>query len=594
MRLMFDLLHLQQPLWLLALIPLVIVLWLLASKRTSSQSWAKIIDPNLLPLLLKGKEQQSSKWPKWLLGLAWLLTVIALADPVWKKIPHPIFQTNSARVIVLDLSNSMLVTDIKPSRMARARFKVEDILAKEEEGQVGLVVFAGDAFTASPLTRDAETIRALLQVLTPNIMPSQGSRADLGLKKAHELLTQAGVTNGQVLLITDGASDIKKAEEMAKILKKNSHTVSVLAVGTAKGGTLQFTRNQSVNIKLDSDKLHKIAKKGGGVLRKLTNNDSDLQAVLKQALNGESQQKKSDDLNADDWKSTGPFIILLLLPLAALAFRKGWLFNILITTILATALIQPTPVMADSHATKEGKPVVDYTWLDKLFKNSEQRASIALKKEQFDEASQLSHNPLRKGSAEYKKGNYEQALKDYKSLKGADARYNEGNALAKLQRYEEAIKAYEEALKQQPDMADAKANKKSLEKFLKQQQEKEQKKQSQSNKDKEQNKDQKNSDKKQEGKESKDKKKDKEGEDGKQGEKGENGEKPNQFSDANKALDDKKEKDVDDENMSSEEKENKDKEGKDKKDKADDKGEKNKENGDKKQPAKQQEEKAVH
>ncbi|KAG1658105.1 hypothetical protein GQR58_023145 [Nymphon striatum] len=169
---------------------------------SSSKAWDKIIDPNLLPILLQGKNSGSAKFAKSLLALGWLITVIALADPVWEKIPRPIFQTNAARILVLDLSNSMLVDDLKPNRLARAKFKVEDILSLDEEGQTGLVLFAGDAFTASPLTRDTETIRSLLKILTPQLMPAQGSRADLGLLKAHELFKQAGIKNGQVLMIS--------------------------------------------------------------------------------------------------------------------------------------------------------------------------------------------------------------------------------------------------------------------------------------------------------------------------------------------------------------------------------------------------------
>jgi Ca-activated chloride channel family protein len=119
---------------------------------------------------------------------------------VWEKLPQPVFQTDQATVVVMDLSLSMNSSDLKPSRMERARFKVSDILAKQQEGVIGLVVFAGDAFVVSPLTRDGETISAMLPALKPDIMPVQGSRADLGLLKAAELLKQAGRMRGEVLL----------------------------------------------------------------------------------------------------------------------------------------------------------------------------------------------------------------------------------------------------------------------------------------------------------------------------------------------------------------------------------------------------------
>jgi len=128
---MLSQLHFLQPYWLLALIPLAAIWWLMIrSKVADSKAWAKIIDAKLLPLLLSGsneKHDSSCYLGKSLLAIGWIIATLALADPVWEKVPRPVFQTNSARIIVLDLSSSMLIADLKPSRLARARFKIEDI-----------------------------------------------------------------------------------------------------------------------------------------------------------------------------------------------------------------------------------------------------------------------------------------------------------------------------------------------------------------------------------------------------------------------------------------------------------------------------------
>ena len=545
-----DQLHFLQPLWLLALIPLAILWWLIVRTKTgNSKAWEKVIDPKLLPLLLQGSNENhsySESIAKWLLAFAWLLATIALADPVWEKIPRPVFQTNSARVIVLDLSNSMQIDDLKPSRLARARFKIEDILsnnfAKNEEGQIGLVLFAGDAFTASPLTRDSETIRALLQVLTPDLMPSQGSRVDLGLIKAHELLTQAGITKGQVLLISDGVEDQGAALKAAQKLKADGHTLSVLAVGTELGGKLpqlKYRNGDSITVALESEFLQEIASNGGGKFHLISTTDSDLKAVLTASTatdiaKPEDKAKTNDDLNSEEWKSSGPFIILLLLPLAALAFRRGWLFNVLIVGTLISVM-HPQPVLA-SPMTES----LSSTWRN-LWINKEQQAEKALEEQQYDKASSLSKKPSLRGSAYYKNKNYEKALEEFKQAKGADARYNEGNSLAKLQKYQEAIKAYEEALKLQTNMEDAKKNKAAMEALLK-------KKQEQASGDSKKDK-QKSDDKNKDGKTGKqgDKTEKKEGEKGEQG-KDENNKSgkdddKNQFSEANKNLDKQKDED---------------------------------------------------
>jgi len=555
---MLSQLHFLQPLWFLALIPLATIWWLMArSKVADSRAWAKVIDANLLPLLLSGsggKHDSACYFGKSLLAIGWIIATFALANPVWEKIPRPVFQTNSARVIVLDLSRSMLIADLKPSRLARARFKIEDILsdnfAKKEEGQIGLVVFAGGAFTVSPLTRDSETIRALLQVLTPSIMPSQGSRVDLALKKAHELLTQAGVENGQILLIADGASNEETTLEVAKNIKEAGHSLSVLGVGTEAGGilpALKYRNGKSIIVKLDSEILEKVARRGGGKYHLISTNNADLQNVLSKVLsNKKKAQEKNDDLKSNDWKSTGPFILLLLLPLAALAFRRGWLFSIFIAVSI-TGFIQPQPVFAEGVAKTPLKQDINKIWKN-LWENKEQQASTALKNKQYDEADTLSQNPLIRGSAKYKKDDYAGALKEFKQAQGADARYNEGNTLAKLNKYEDALKAYDKALKLQPNMADAKKNRHMIEKFLKQQKQKKheksdsEKKQKngkpKNQKDKQQNKDSKNTDKdsaRKEGKsgKAKDAKKNEEN----KNESSNNDKKSkNQFSDASKKL----------------------------------------------------------
>ena len=184
--------HFIQPLWLLALIPLSLLAWRVYRPGDGDNPWRRIVDARLLPLLMVGREQQVNRTALYLLAAGWVIAALALADPTWERKPQPVYQTTAARVVVLDLSRSMYASDLQPSRLVRARYKIEDVLAQSGEGQTGLVVYAGDAFTVSPLTRDVNTIRALLPAVDPGIMPTQGSRADLGLLKAGELLRQAG------------------------------------------------------------------------------------------------------------------------------------------------------------------------------------------------------------------------------------------------------------------------------------------------------------------------------------------------------------------------------------------------------------------
>lgn len=464
--------HFLQPLWLLALLPLATLLWSIARRADASTPWRKLVDAELLPLLLEDRKTRRSKIPLWLLSVGWLLAVLALADPTWEQQPQPLLQTTTSRVIVLDLSRSMLVPDVKPSRLVRARFKVEDILSLDAEGQTGLVVFAGDAFTVSPLTRDADTIRAQLKALHPSIMPSQGSRADLGLLKAQELLQQAGVKNGQVILLADGVQG-DRANAAASQLHASGFDVSVLGVGTphgaplpdGRGGTLRDESGKPLVPGLEETALASVARDGGGRYTSLRGDQGDLDYVLESKTSGDDSIR-SEDMQAQKWKEQGPLLAVLLLPVAALAFRRGWLLGIV---LCAGTLAPPQPAMA-------------LGW-DQLWQRNDQRAAAALDSGDYERAVQLAEDPVRRGSARYRKGDFENALQDFTQAPGADAAYNRGNALARLSRYKEAIAAYDQALELQPGMEDALANKAAVEELLNQQSQKQESSEQQDNPD---------------------------------------------------------------------------------------------------------------
>jgi Ca-activated chloride channel family protein len=450
--------HFIQPWWLLALLPLALLLWRVSQQGSASNPWRKIVDARLLPLLMHDQGASKRRLPLWLLAIGWLLAVLALADPTWEQQPRPLMQTSAARVIVLDLSRSMLAADLQPSRLVRARFKVEDILAHDDEGQTGLVVFAGDAFGVTPLTRDADTIRAQLKALEPNIMPSQGSRADLGLLKAQALLQQAGVASAQVILIADGVEG-DQATQAAARLRQSGYRVSVLGAGTAagaplpdgRGGVTQDASGKTLLMKLDQTALQDVAQAGGGRYSQLTGNETDIRYLLDSAR-GSATSQQARDAQTQQWKEQGPLLAVLLLPLAALAFRRGWLLS----AVLCTALLaQPQQAVA-------------LGWND-LWLRNDQQAAQALQQGEYEQAARLARDPAQRGSAAYKKGDYQQALDAFNKAPGSDAAYNRGNTLAKLGEYQQAIAAYDEALEMQPGMEDAAANKAAVEAFLKQQ-----------------------------------------------------------------------------------------------------------------------------
>ena len=463
--------HFLNPGWLLLIIPVMAMLLVSQFRQSSSSAWQKVIEPQLLQHLLQNPNATAKPWLKLLSVAAALIAIIALANPAWEKQPESVFQTPRALVLVLDLSASMNAADLPPSRLVRARLKIRDILDRSFEGQTGLVVFAGDAFSVAPLTRDSETITSQLRVLEPRIMPVQGSRVDLGLTQAGKLLEQAGIPAGDILVIADGLQNTQ-SDIITRKLHEQGHRISFMGVGTLEGApisngqgdVIRDRNNVPVLARLQEERFQKLAEAGGGRYIRIALDNSDIDYLLGMPALNRDKKLTETLAQQNQWKQTGPYITLLLLPLAALAFRRGWLMALLPAVIISSL---PDPAYA-------------FSWQD-LWKTPEQQASDALMQQRHEDALKLSSKPDVLGSAYYKQQQYEQAYDQFKQSKGADADYNQGNALARMARYKEAIEAYDRALQQQPDMQHAIDNKAAIEALLKQQQRQQQQQPDQEN-----------------------------------------------------------------------------------------------------------------
>lgn len=451
--------HFLRPWWLLGLLLLAVLLWRLYRQKLHQGDWASVCDPWLLPHVLINRPDRARRFGVALLGLSGVLALLALAGPVWEREQTPAFRNEQALVIALDLSRSMDAADIKPSRLERARFKITDLLKARKDGQTALVAYAGDAFTVTPLTDDAETIRAQLGALSTVIMPEQGNRADLALQQSAKLLSQAGLRDGHVLLISNGV-DGNASRQAAEQLRSQGYSVSVLGVGTAQGapvtipdgGFLKDASGAIVVPKLDSAALQALATAGGGRYLPVTSDNSDVLA-LAQLFDGSLPQgaDASSQTRLEQWQEQGPWLLLLLLPLAALAFRRG----LLVTAWLALALPWPDDAAA-------------WDWHD-LWQTQDQQAQQAMQQQNYAEAAERFQDPAWKGAAYYRAGQYDKAAEAMTGLDDAEALYNRGNALAQARQYQDAIVAYSRSLKKNPEHADARHNKDLVEQQLQQQ-----------------------------------------------------------------------------------------------------------------------------
>ncbi len=433
-----------RPEWLYAIPVVVLVAAWLGRRRLGAGNWQQVVDKALMPYVLSRSPGRGGDARWWLLGLGGVLAAVALAGPAWERIEQPVFRAEQALVIALDLSRSMDAQDISPSRLVRARLKILDILERRKSGQTALVVYSANAFTVTPLTTDTDTVAALVNSLSTDIMPSRGSYPAIAMNKGRQLLDQAGAGYGEVLLITDGGSS-PTAEDAARDLKAAGYTLSVLGVGTKdgapiprlSGGFVTDNRGRIALPRLEESGLRSMAEAGGGRFAVLTSDNSDLDELL----SGEVMAAAASDesLATDRWREEGPWIVLLLLPLAALAFRRGWVL---------VALVFVLPM---------SEPVEASLW-DDLWLNPDQQANKALEAGSPGDAAALFENREWRAVASYRAADYASSAAGFAERGDARNLYNLGNAMAMQGELDSAIDAYEQVLEMDPDNEDAAYN----------------------------------------------------------------------------------------------------------------------------------------
>ena len=455
--------HFLRPDWLWALPLIIAAVILLANRKLGAGNWQNVVDPALAPFVLSRSAKRRSDYRWFLLGLGGVLGVMALAGPAWQRIEQPVFRSDQALVVALDLSRSMDARDLAPSRLIRARLKILDMLEKRGSGQTALIVYSANAFTVTPLTTDTDTIAALVNSVSTDIMPSRGSYPIAAIEKGRQLLQQAGAGAGEILLITDGGSS-PAAERVARDLKASGYSLSVLAVGTSEGAPIPrasggFVTDQSGQIavpRLEEHSLRALAVAGGGRFAILTTDDRDLDTLL----SGEVASRAAGDesLATDRWREEGPWLVFLLLPLAAMAFRRGWVL------LIALAIL---PLSQPAEAS-----VWDDIWMTR-----DQQAQKKLQLGEAEDAVELFENPDWRAVAQYRAEDYAESAAAFAENEDTQSLYNLGNALARQGELESAIDAYEQVLEIDPDDTDAEYNRDLLAQLLEQQQQEQQQQQ---------------------------------------------------------------------------------------------------------------------
>ena len=482
--------HFLRPWWLLALIPLALLIYYWIRRTREHSAWSAAISLPLLEVLLDNKSVATAGRLRTALWLGALLATIGLAGPAWEKLPQPVEQKNDALVIVLDLSLSMFARDVSPSRLDKARQKIVDALRLRQEGSTGLVAYAGDGHAVVPITDDRHTIENLLSALSPAMMPVLGSRPATGLELAQELFRNAGLVEGRILVLTDGIKNVSEISDF----RNAAFPISIIGIGTENGGAIPINRpNEAprfltdemggrVIARLNESLLIQAAQQSYGRYSLLTIGDADLRTTLGTSLPTEDATIEVER-EFDIWADMGFWLCLPLALLMLASFHRG-LFAALLLTVMApeTSWAQADAINRSANQVAEapaqvGNPLTRL-W-QSLWLRPDQQAYRALQGGDPETAARLFENSQWRGSARYRSGDFGGAVNDFTKDTSQAGTYNQGNALARLGRYPEAIERYQQVLNENPEQQDAAFNKALLERLLEQQDQQEQAEQEQ-------------------------------------------------------------------------------------------------------------------
>ena len=449
--------HFLRPLWLLLVLLLPLMYLAFRQLHLGDSGWSRLIPARLLSPVIRheGTSGRPPKSPMVPAAMALVVLATALAGPAWREAPTPLKQPGESLVIALDLSLSMLATDVEPDRLTRAKRKIRDILAVRQGSLTGLLVYAGDAHVVTPLTDDTRTIEGMLDVLDPVIMPATGNRADLAIVRAADLLKQGAPGNGRILVITDQIGE-HYWPEIRETLSETRYAFNTLVVGTEEGGPIPLARRgfirengEIVISRATPGALSELARSTGGQSHELTLNNTDIESLELSPKDTDDWQDTSAGLTVTRWQDDGYWLLWLAAPLILLGWRRGAF------TALALVLLPAFP-----------QPAAAMTWAD-LWQRQDQRAPELIRNDPKQAAARLD-DPEWKGSALYRSGQFDAAAQVFSRAEGPRASYNQGNALARAGKLEEAVTAYTSALAANPDMEDARHNLKIVEELLKQ------------------------------------------------------------------------------------------------------------------------------
>ncbi len=285
---MFRFAHVEL-LYLLIVIPLLVVFYVVAVGR-KKKAIAEFGNPELLKPLMPLLSFKRGAWKFVMLLVALVFVILGVAGPQFGSKLQQVQKQGVELMVVLDVSNSMMAQDIKPSRLDKAKMAIARMVEKLSNDKVGMIVFAGDAYVQLPITTDYSSAKLFLSNITTDIVPVQGTAIGAAIDLAVKSFTPETETSKAIIIITDGENHQDDAVEAARRAREQGITIHTIGMGLEQGAPIlekgkpgQFMKDGSGNIvvsKLDAETLGEIARAGNGLYIRASNTEVGLSTLL--------------------------------------------------------------------------------------------------------------------------------------------------------------------------------------------------------------------------------------------------------------------------------------------------------------------------
>jgi len=437
--------HFLRPQLLYLLLPLIVIAGLLL-KTGLNRSLPADIAPHLASHLQTGTGRQRWLNPLTVCFALTFVAIIALAGPSWDRQSTPFSRDESVLVLLLDVSETMSQQDIQPSRLERAKQKIRDLLALRPGTLSSLIVFSRSAHTVLPATDDNDILSYYLQSIEPGLLPGEGSFPERALQQvaALNLPVSSPVT---VLWIGDGIS-AASAGDVQRFVEERGYQLLIWGVGTASAAG----SGEGALIPLERKALQDIAAASGGYYSDVTVDSSDIHVINAQI----SHFFSTVDDEFSPWVDRGYYLLVPIMLVFLLWFRRGWSLNWILVVGLGFSLLTslPQPVTAQSltpAVVSDGvmRPGLVQRFAQLWFSPSQlgrwyfERGEYALAARHFNQ-------PLWKAQAYYRAEDFDNAAHYFAKLDSEYADFFRANALAQGQRYLGAIAVYQHILAVNP------------------------------------------------------------------------------------------------------------------------------------------------